>query len=340
MQSSQSPRLLALSLLGSALLSHPLLAQADVRAIPGPLTGQFGRTDLFVDPFDLPAKTQTWIRGDTIQRGLKVSELSTRRSMGSNAGPISARFDLVLENSSLTFAAMSQDQGKNLGAGATLVFTGQLNWPTLPKSTDPNLPTLWTKLSKPFVYVGPHLMIQFAISGASLTSGRLYSDGLDMTQTSHIHFSSGVSCGSGQLSAGHDGKNYLLAVRGAAPTSPLLYLFGGDKTHFGAAPLPLSLDALGLRGCSLGVAPLVIAGSVTDSTGTHRLVIPYALGGETLPLVTQVVYTQATPGKSLATTNVMTSLLGNRGLINMVYQGRLIRSGPFSVNFGPIFLVR
>jgi hypothetical protein len=131
-----------------------------------------------------------------------------------------------------------------------------------------------------------------------------------------------------------------MAVRGAAPRSPVAYMFGKDKVRFGAVPLPLSLDGLGLRGCFLGIAPVVIAASITDSVGTHRLVIPYGLPSDTLTLSTQALYVQATPGNNLATTNVMTSLLGRQGLINMVYQGRLIRSGPFQANFGPIFLVR
>ena len=340
MDTSTTLGLLVVIGLASISGAAPLRAQADTRALPGPLTGQFGRTDLFVDPFDMPAKTQTWMRGDTVPRGLKIAELSTRRSMGSVAGPITAKFELVLENSTLTFAGMSQDQSKNLGKNATTVFSGKLSWPKLARSTDPNLPTLWTKLSKPFVYVGPHLLVQFTVSGASFSAGRLYSDGLDMTRTTHIHFSSGKSCGSGQLSAGYDGKNYLLALRGAAANSPLLYFFGNDKVRFGPTPLPLSLNGLGLRGCFLGVAPLVIAGSMTDKVGTHRLVLPFSLPTSTLSLSTQVLYTQATPSKNLATTNVMTSLLGNRGLLNMVYQGRLIRSGPFKANFGPVFLTR
>ncbi|MEZ5990377.1 MAG: hypothetical protein R3F30_14925 [Planctomycetota bacterium] len=333
--SSRVPVLAAVTLALACTL--PAQTTGAVRALPQPLTGAFARWNLYVDPLDMPATVQTWVRGDAVPAGLKVSELGLRQASANPSGPITATLELVLDRTSLGFGNLSATPAKNLSTNATKLFSGQLSWPTVGKSSDPDLPSLWIKLTQPWVQLPGNLIVQFTLSSPNTAAQRLYADGLDMAGTRHVHYSSGRSCGA-TLGAGYDGSNYVWTVTGAPANAAMAWLLGADKTSLAGIPLPLPLDGLGLKGCELGVAPLATIGAVTDASGSLTVKAPFTLPADTMALSTQVVHVDGKGG--LQTTNVMTSLLGDAGLLNMVYAGRFYALGPFKTNYGPVLLAR
>jgi hypothetical protein len=85
----------------------------------------------------------------------------------------------------------------------------------------------------------------------------------------------GTGCGSAAV-PGHQAASgvpsvgngsFVVALVGGQPLAPAVFLFGGSRTSFLGAPLPLPLDFLQMTGCSLYTDVIVSAGTSLDASG-------------------------------------------------------------------------
>lgn len=282
---------------------------------------------------------QMWIRGDQLRNPTIFRELGERLDQqGSDA--VQVRLTYKLDNSSVTWMTMDPDPTKNLSANAVTVFDAQVNLPSTAGASSPN-EAVWVKITRPFVYRGPSLMIEKVWTPVS-SSGRRRFDATSINPRSNLR--GGITCG-GALRASYDQTNsqHVISLSGAPANAVAVVLLGVENTVFaGAIPLPLKLDGAGFTGCVLGVDPLLTLAFQADAQGVGTLRLPYTEPTSGTEMWTiQVMHQDSTKPAGFATTNHVNSVYGKTGLVRNLRVDNRGTKGPDAFNgTGPIMMFR
>jgi len=331
---------IALALAASAGAQQPVetVPRAFSRShAPGARVLPFGRTRCLV---------QYWHRGEGITHGT-VTELGWRADELTRCGSLDQRVQIRIGNVARGFGNLSRTFNENFDRGATAFLTAKtLHLPAQTKTNDPNVPAMWIKGDRPFVFTGPHLLVEVDVSTeAKPRSTNYWADGLTMSKFDTLQSKSGPSCG-GSLTADYDyGHGSLrLSLAGGEPNRLALFLVGTDVVTFAGHPLPLDLASLGMPGCWLGIAPLVILPTMMDAKARASLEFPIDLPEDSVAVHAQVVHERPTNAAGLVTSNVTHSVLGHAGLSNVLYNwdefSPKAQFGPYASNRGTILLLR
>ncbi|MFQ5506969.1 MAG: hypothetical protein ACE5F1_19530, partial [Planctomycetota bacterium] len=320
-------------------------AQGHTRSLPEVYSGHYAPGVRALPFARTKGLVQYWYRGAELPPGI-IKELGWRADDFTRASSQKQRLEITMDNSKLSFASLSKTFDDNLSLQA-LVFLRMktLRLPAQNRPSDPDLPALWIKGDRPFVYRGPNLLIEVEIlTELTPRSTAYFVDAMSMDYRSTLSSVSERSCG-GRLVAGYDvsTSRFSLSLQGAGASSIAIFLLGTENAKLGGSiPLPLDLGFLGLEGCVLGLDPLAVAGLPTDGLGRAVLGIPFSLPAQSLVVHSQVVH--RTQSKGLATTNVTHSILGSRGLCNMLYNWSRFspeaQYGPYATNRSSILLWR
>jgi len=219
-----------------------------------------------------------------------------------------------------------------------------VNLPAQNGPSDADVPALWLVGDRPFVFRGPHFLVQVDVqSSATPTSTPYRTDGYEMVRTTQ-HGVSETGC-SGSLVASDLSGIWSLQVTGALPNGPVLFMLGRENTLLaGSVPLPLDLGSLGMNGCVLGVDPLLIVPLAADPSGKATLSIPFVLGLESAVIHVQAVTGTTSNLVGFGTTNAAHSILGKDGLSAYVFNWTTFTPtaeyGPFMRNTGEVLLLR
>lgn len=333
----------------------PVLAAAQVqpytKAIPSFATGYYdgvdglttsitgGRTKLIF---------QMWYRGDTVPSKPAVMVALGERPMQTATAPAAAAdLEVVLSSTSATASTLSTTFASNLGNDATVFFKRKVyNMPASSNHADPDQPIAWLPGDQPFVWIqGPHFLVQTVVQTAATAGNTGHrAQALAMRLGTSGHATSEPSCG-GMLTATYSGASYSLALSGAKPNAPALFMLAlRNATLGGVVPLPMDLGPLGMSGCVLAVDPLINVPLTADGAGNVQLSAPFPLLAEAIFLHAQVVHGSNANAVGLATSNVAHSVIGSGNLMAYVYNFNdvtpVATSGPFTSVRGPVFLYR
>src|SRR5262249_32399876 len=137
-------------------------------------------------------------------------------------------------------------------------------------------------------------------------------DAYSMTPASIVHATSARGCG-GDLGASlYVGGIYDLELRGAPPGAAAWFLVGEEQTRLAdGTVLPSDVPALGMRGCGLGVDPLVVLAATTDGAGTARLRLQLPPLSRAYSVVHVQAAHRAGNAAGLATSNVLHAIFGH-----------------------------
>ena len=335
-----APRLAILVLLFSATLSAQ--KQTHTTTIPEFFTGvngtginwlPMGRTRTFI---------QTWYRGDSFKLMKPLwFEMGWRISPRVTSAPATAhKMEIILSNTSKGFSNLSKTFSQNLAAGSkTTVFVKMktINFPAITKvQTNPEVPAVWIKGDRPFLYSGPNLIVQVDVQTMSTYASinRYQADAYSMgsSATGSIHRTVDKSCG-GTLSASFVSPTLSLNLVGGANTGFAVFVIGIHR-------LPVDVGFLFGQNCTWVVDPILLF-PTTLSSGAASLSGPIGPQANTLLLYAQAFHTIA---GGIGTSNATHSLIGGKGLSTYLYNwtrdGLIAQSGPFSSNRGAIILVR
>jgi hypothetical protein len=325
-----------------------LPAQSHTRTVPKVFTGwhagsahtaTLARTRFFI---------QTWYRGDNLQSPSPISQIGWRVHSNTVAPAQLHTLEIVLTSTTATFSTLSKTFTSNLGNDATVFFTlKQVNLPAQNLPSDPDAPALWLLGDRPFVYRGPHFLVQVDVQSSTVPSSTPYlTDGYEMTMPDQTKHSVTERSCAGGIGVDYASGRWNLDVAGARPNGAVLFLIGRENTTAagGAVSLPLDLSPLGMTGCILGVDPIILVPLAAGPTGRASLSIPVVAGPETIIVHAQaLISTNLTP-VGFGTTDVAHSLLGGIGLSNYVFNfSRFTPTaeyGPFPYNLGEIILLR
>lgn len=337
------------------LLATPLLLGAaatgqtppSVRALPAIATDAYaGGVTLAIPPG--PFRSQHWFAGANLPNGTLIRRLGIRTARGTVTKAAVREVEGFLANVSKGFDQLDRTFANNLGASPVRFFARRrINWPAISASTDPNRPLLWFPGDRPFMFRGPHLVIDARV-GPVLSGARdsIRNDSFVMgVAAPTLHLSGRPGC-AGSLNAAHAGGVFSLRATGAVPGSPVTFQLGFDVDRLGPTPLPIDLGILGMRGCHLGLAPIATATATASASGDARLSARLDLPSRSAVLAAQAVLFRVFPPRSLAdlaTTNTTQSILGSAGLANDLYADgadpKVAQAGPFAHNHGVVLLV-
>ena len=292
---------------------------------------------------------QCWRRGSDFLVPQWITANGVRRFSSYSAPPAAITLEITMSNTPVTFATFSATFAQNLGQSVVVFARKTVNLPA-GQVPDLDVPWAWFVHDLPFVFLGPHLVVQFDLGSA--VNAQNTSRYAPLIPASEVgHFDTTPSCGAG-LSASGSGTAYVLTFHsGAASTSGVLLLGTENVLWNGSRQLPLRLDAFGLtpiqsRPCLLGIAPLAAVGFQVDTTGRKTWTVPlnYTASSESDVIYAQVVHTAAGNPAGLATSNVSHSVLGASGLANdianLTRDGPVAEYGPSAFNRGPVLLFR
>ncbi|MCB9891947.1 MAG: hypothetical protein H6832_18960 [Planctomycetes bacterium] len=302
------------------------------RALPAALTGSYGGVLSTWDPTAQGNRVeQIWFRGDQIKTALVINESGLRAHGTNTSGAVTFTYGLVLDNSTAAWTAMDPDPKKNLTATAATVFNNTLNLPARGAGVDPNDVHMWVKHSRPFVFTGPHLILQHTFTPGAV-SGLLRMNAGNSSSGS-LMLTSGNTCG-GTLSTTYSSGTYTMAVKGAQANAACLFMIGAEKVLFaGSVPLPVDLSGLGMTTCELGLEPVFSLPAVTDGTGAASISAPFTLkAADTDVWSIQAMHQTTSNSAGWATTNVMTSILGTVGLMRSLRVDNRGTNGPSTFN--------
>ena len=195
----------------------------------------------------------------------------------------------------------------------------------------------WLPLATPFVLLGSNLLYGERLTQQGSGNGMQWSDGMSMQGQQVLVLDSGKSCGT-RLFATYAAPALDLQVGSVPATMPVAFFLSSEKAWLGSVRLPIDLGPLGWPGCELGVDPQIPLVVLATGAGIARVSIPYALTGTSLVVSAQALH--LTAARYWATTNVVTAVLGQAGVINNVYQGQAGIFGPWPYNFGYPMLLR
>ncbi|MEM7204047.1 MAG: hypothetical protein AAF628_27545 [Planctomycetota bacterium] len=328
-----------LFLCGSLALSSALGAQVSphVRALPKVATGAFGNFDLSL-PSARNWRVQCWYSGSNLPTSYVIREIGLRQSSRMRTSGAAADLQIRLENSSETFGSLSPNPDDNLTAAAVEAFNDRLTVPSTQASSDPNQELVWIPLNSPFVFTGPHLIVDFNVLRQV---GGLAIDGLVQLGTPNLFLSAGSSCGgtlSGTARSAAGLTTFTYGLSGANGSAPAGILLGLENVASGPLRYPLDLGPLlGLNGCELGLEVIASAPITTNPAGEGD--VSYSLPrGTPFTLSAQCFFLTPTP--SVSTTNVLNTIGGNTDLANGIAVAGAARFGPAPYNASLVLLVR
>ena len=290
---------------------------------------------------------QYWRRASDLPAPTVMTATGSRATRGQNAPAAMLNgVELTMSNTAVTFAAFSSTYAANFGAQTTVVFTRKpVNLPALSNAIDPDQPVAWLMHDVPFVFLGPHLIVQFDL-GTAVGSTSLGRPADSVPTAAITHIASAPSCG-GTLTASGSTTLYTLSLQGAAANLPGVLLLGVENVLLGGAPvLPYRLDGIGMTGCALRLAPAMTLSFTADGSGamTWNVPINYPSSRESDIVHAQVLHASPSSPAGWATTNATHSVLGNVGLANYAYNytadGPVAQYGPYPTNRGGILLFR
>lgn len=337
-----------LPLLALLALFAPVQAQARPRTIPKIFAGNYGPTANLAPLGRTKVFIQTWYRGDNLQLGLPVLELGWRVHNTISAAAQAHTMEIVLGSTPATFSTLSKTFAANLGpAPVTFLALTTVNLPAQAQPADPDQPAVWIKGNRPFVFQGPHLLVQVDVQSAAAPTSTGYNcNSFTMASASTSFFlTAEKSCAGASLQGSHANGQLTLSLTGAPPSTPVFFLIGLDNARLGGSvPLPLDLGFLGMTGCVLALDPFLSFGASADATGAAAPVFPVALPPESLVLSFQALHLTAANPAGIGTTNRMSTILGGAGLCTYLYNwtvfGPTAESGPFAGNRGAVILLR
>lgn len=337
--------LLIVPVLLSLTTVAPAQTTAHERALPKAATGAWGNGNGIYDPVAHGTRiNQLWFRGDNLPIPFVVREVGTRLGRQVTASAAAKfNFEVVFDNSSVTWATMNPDPTKNLGANATTLFSGTLDLKMTPPSTNPNTADTWIKATRPFVYAGPSLLVQLKWTPGALNGIRRNNGFNTNNATGTNHLSAGKSCG-GTLTASQSTSGmYSLSVTSAQPNALCVFMLGVENVAVGNIAFPVDLSPAGLTGCELGIDPLILLPTVSNASGTASLSFPFTVKTSDADVWSlQGLHASTANRAGLATTGVVTSVMGKIGLVRALRVDKRGTSGPTTWNAtnGPIVMVR
>jgi hypothetical protein len=321
-------------------------AQAHAVTLPKVFSGAFapggnqlplGRSRAFV---------QFWYRGDDLAPPRAVQRLGWRPDETLSTPVQPQTLEIVLSSTTRGFDSLDVRYASNLGTDAT-VFAALRGYqlPPLSPPHDPDRPALWMPGDRPFLWSGPHLLVQVDVRTTFLPFPTGYAaDGYATALPGDdLHAFSEPSCGGATLRASSDAVSYVLRVRGAPPNQPLTVLLGVENRMLGPLPLPLALDSLGMTGCVLALAPLAALSASSGADGTAVLTLRRPPGQQSVAVHAQAAHGTTRNPAGVAATDCTHSVLGALGLGNYVYSwdsfGPVAEYGPFQTSRGAVLLV-
>lgn len=324
-----------------ALLAATTVAQVKPheRALIKGLTGAWGNGRIIYDiARDGKRMQQNWVRGDNLPQPFVITEFGERLELGTSPA-LRYKITAIFDNASFGWSQLNADPTKNLTANAVTVYDAVISFPSL-TGTDPNQVHSWIKLTRPFVFKGPHFIVQKTWDPGSLTSGTRRMDYFSIKSTVRTrHLSAGKSCG-GTLTAAYSGTTYSATITGAPANVAALIMFAAENVLLGGTiPLPLDLTGVGMSGCELGVEPLVFVVLQTDASGRAVLQAPFPYPtNDTAVWSIQALHWQV--GR-WASTNVVNSFIGSTGLAGNLRIDKRGLKGPDAFNSsGAVLLIR
>jgi len=336
---SHLPLLLLLASLapaGAQTSTHPI-------TVPKVFTGTYGTTTNAY-PF---ARTygyfQIWYRGDSLKAPKPVLNLGWRAAPGITVQAQQLKLQIVLSSSTQGFSNLSKTFAANHGKDRAVFFKLKtLNLPAQSSPANPDVPAIWIKGDAPFLFKGPNLVVDVDIQQTTTATSTQYRS--DAYTGGNILRSAEKSCGQSSLAGSYSGTKLTYTLSGAPPKVPLLFLLSTrNQTIGGMIPLPLDLSPLGMKGCVLGVDPILALAGTTDSAGSALFSGNLDPAGDTAMLFAQAVHASPANPAGLATTNVVNALLGTAGLSTYLYcwttVGPTATSGPYTTNRSPVLMV-
>ncbi len=293
-----------------------------------------GRTKCFL---------QTWYRGEGMVPGQVVTSIGWRAEVGVTTGSGTLALEVVLDNNARSMAGLSSTFAQNLTAPTTFFALRSISFPRSTGSQF-NQPSVWIPGDVPFVYSGPHLLVQVDNRTSASPGGFNYPvDGIDMRSSTFKTHYTRQACGATHHSVYSRGR-WQLDITGAAPNTPAALLFGVDNHRFAGAGLPFDLSGLGLAGCRLELAPLVVLNTVADASGNVALRFNYAHSGDSRIVFSQGVHFDAANPGRLVTTRAAASHFGQTGyaarLFNLSVFGPTAEFGPDTTDRAAVLLLR
>jgi len=233
-------------------------------------------------PFYNKAFTYMQVHDDLAGRPRILRGIAFRKdgNLSSSLSPATYTISLWISTAKVTSATATTTYAANHGSDLTQILNKvTVSFPGATKPASPPAP--FTQVipfpNKPFVYKGKgSLAWEVRVYSTTSTSVRP----LDAQSSSSSYQRFGKGCrATGQ---NYDAYNYGYIRTPATPPNtymlycyarylakqkPYAWMVGINNKNFGSLRLPLDLTPFGAKGCSLYVAPLVVRGGVTSSTG-------------------------------------------------------------------------
>jgi hypothetical protein len=286
--------------------------------------------------------------GEFLDGPRPITHLGARPARGVSSAAQVLSMEVVMANTTVTPLTMTKDFATNRGPTSTTVFTRkQVNLAPLTSAMDPNATPAWLANDVPFAAIGPNLLVQFDFGPASAATDRTHrSDGIYQTSSATFHTSSvGTDCG-GAATTSYSQPTWTFTLNGATPNQPVIALIGVSSTRLGSsAVLPYRLDFAGMTNCFLRVDPLLVLPGIANASGGYTLGAQTTLiPGLTIAIHAQALHRTTANPAGWATSNLSTSLLGQSGMGNYVYNwtvdGPQAQYGPYPVNSQVTLLFR
>lgn len=292
--------------------------------IPGASSFPLGRTG---------GKAQYWYRGDQLHLPSVITAIGPRPSSNFNGVARTQSLEITAANTSLAHSQFGTSFATNLGNQPTVLYARKnLAIPAVTAHSNFDAPGVWIMLDAPFPLVGPNLVLDFDLGSAIGAGSASYNGDLINLSGTGKHMTSDPGCG-GTLAATSTAATYTLNLTGATPSAPTWLLLGLEATNAGGVPLPYKLDALGMSGCVLGVAPQLVLPGTASAAGGASVSVPIPSLPEAAVVYAQYAHTATTPA-GMATTNVTRSILGINGFCSYIYNftvdGPNAQNGPFN----------
>ncbi len=292
-------------------------------------------------------KIQSWYRGDNLPQLAQLGWAGWRIEFGTgSASGGTYKLEVVLANTPVSYSAFSSAYAANLGPTPKTFFAlRNINFPAT-NYVHLDEPTFWVPGDTPFIYQGPHFVVQVDNQTTVMPAARHHT--VDQFKSLNTFTGNPVSpsvsnCG-GLLRPSYSNSFWTLSLSRAAPNQPVSFLIGQNHSLSGLA-LPFNLGPLGLTGCRLDVDALVNIGKISDANGRATFRVRYVHSSQdSLALIAQALHIDASNPSLPALTNVTSTLFGTTGYCNEITSrnsfGSIAEFGPAKSNTATIVLFR
>lgn len=286
-------------------------AQTPTHTLPRAVHHAWGNNPVHIDSSVSRFRTQKWHSGADLPIGTLIQAITLRGDRNSASAAYTANIVIRLENTPLTNASLSTTLNNNLTSNATVAFPLQaVQVPALPPASHPNDDRgFWFVLNTPFVFTGPHLLIDID-EQQRVSNGTQYWDGA-ATPSSTLHSNVEHSNCGATLQANYSGGAWQVQLFGAPINQPVWFMLGFDNV--GSGIYPQDLAYLGMPGCALGLSPFVTIAELSNATGYANTQIPYPNLNPWVAVAAQGLHLAQGGSATFATTNTMVSALGQSG---------------------------